>query len=876
MRIHSIKIENFRALEHLELKDIPDKGVVVIHGDNEQGKSSIMEAIGVVLKYKHTSKAAQIRAIQPVDRDVPISISVEMTLGNTRFNIFKQYLKKTTSELHILEPRRSNHSGDAADARLLELIESHLDESLFKTLFMKQGEVQEGISAVGIPSLTSALNNQNGHTNDDSEDTELMEAVEKEYSKYFTATGKNNARYEQFFKTVDGLRTDLDTASAQVAQLSSQVDRVTRLEADRDSANLKLPGAEKELASRRSELEHALKIKTEAEEVAAAFIRADEQFQSALSAQQRRIDLREKLKTAQSALAVASAEFEPTELAAKRETEQVQELTEALEEAREKENQAVIDVKNARRAVSGIQNHSRKLELDSVLEDLERIEQQLHELRTQQHAAKPVQQRDVDAVQKATTDVEIQRSVIQSREGSITLSASSPTEITVGEQAITLGEQEEHLGLDKELTFTIGEVSLVFNPGKTAAQSRTELESAEAELADLLDALDASDINSLRSRFKEQELRETEIASLTKEQRSVSGCSDISVLKAERDSLKIDEDLDETLSLEEAQAALTEAEANREHTNEVHKQANAALDSVRERPADRRLRVLNAQLEGLKSNVEVAQQDLGAAVEESSDEDIEALVSTRKNDLEVARTKKQESDELLAKSDPDMATRLCSAAETNFNSYKQVISDATAELLKLEGHIGVAAGAKERYSKIEAALRAAENRLASEERRAKAAKRLRNLMVNYRDESRKRYAAPFADKLSRLAAKVFGEHTDLDLDDELKIATRSIGPRTVNINNLSGGAKEQLAILTRFAIAELVAESSNHGAVPVFIDDALGSTDPERLTRISTLFSDAGKDSQVFVLTCVPDRYNYVEVAQKHSIETLKNANVML
>ena len=45
--------------------------------------------------------------------------------------------------------------------------------------------------------------------------------------------------------------------------------------------------------------------------------------------------------------------------------------------------------------------------------------------------------------------------------------------------------------------------------------------------------------------------------------------------------------------------------------------------------------------------------------------------------------------------------------------------------------------------------------------------------------------------------------------------------------NLSGGAKEQLAILTRFAIAELVAESSAQGAVPVFIDDALGSTDPE-------------------------------------------------
>nr|VDG61704.1 Uncharacterized conserved protein [Streptococcus thermophilus] len=49
MRIHSLIIDNVRAVEHLELTDIPDTGVVLIHGDNEAGKSTILDALDAVL-----------------------------------------------------------------------------------------------------------------------------------------------------------------------------------------------------------------------------------------------------------------------------------------------------------------------------------------------------------------------------------------------------------------------------------------------------------------------------------------------------------------------------------------------------------------------------------------------------------------------------------------------------------------------------------------------------------------------------------------------------------------------------------------------------------------------------------------------------------
>ena len=49
MRIHRLELINVRGIEHLALDELPETGVVVIHGKNEAGKSTIVEALDVVL-----------------------------------------------------------------------------------------------------------------------------------------------------------------------------------------------------------------------------------------------------------------------------------------------------------------------------------------------------------------------------------------------------------------------------------------------------------------------------------------------------------------------------------------------------------------------------------------------------------------------------------------------------------------------------------------------------------------------------------------------------------------------------------------------------------------------------------------------------------
>lgn len=142
---------------------------------------------------------------------------------------------------------------------------------------------------------------------------------------------------------------------------------------------------------------------------------------------------------------------------------------------------------------------------------------------------------------------------------------------------------------------------------------------------------------------------------------------------------------------------------------------------------------------------------------------------------------------------------------------------------------------------------------------AGAVKLLRDTMMRHRDSARQRYVKPYRNELERLGRMVFGPSFAVEVDSNLTICSRTLDGCTVPYESLSGGAKEQLGILARLAGAALVAEEDT---VPVVIDDALGFSDPDRLTKMSTVFDNVGHCGQVIVLTCQRDRYKDINGAK--------------
>ena len=111
---------------------------------------------------------------------------------------------------------------------------------------------------------------------------------------------------------------------------------------------------------------------------------------------------------------------------------------------------------------------------------------------------------------------------------------------------------------------------------------------------------------------------------------------------------------------------------------------------------------------------------------------------------------------------------------------------------------------------------------------------------------------------------MFGPTFAVALDGDLQVVRRTLDGNTLQVDQVSTGAREQLGVISRLACATIV--SPEDGGAPVIIDDALGWSYPQRLQGMGAAIAAAGKQCQVVVLTCAPGRYSHVSSAQVVSL----------
>ncbi|MGB0732033.1 MAG: hypothetical protein ACPGRF_07655, partial [Miltoncostaeaceae bacterium] len=187
-------------------------------------------------------------------------------------------------------------------------------------------------------------------------------------------------------------------------------------------------------------------------------------------------------------------------------------------------------------------------------------------------------------------------------------------------------------------------------------------------------------------------------------------------------------------------------------------------------------------------------------------------------------------------------------------------SEMEVQAARMLGEIASAGeeGRADRLDRARTARDDAQAALAAAERRATAADLLFDVVTRHR----RAYVAPFRAAVEHLGRLVFGPGVMFEVDHAtLQVISRSADGATVPVDALSGGAREQLAVIGRLAAASLVSDDA-HGGAPVIIDDALGYSDPERLEGLGAALSEAGRRSQVIVLTCMPERYSRIGSAR--------------
>ncbi|WP_087116574.1 AAA family ATPase [Corynebacterium urinipleomorphum] len=879
MRIHSLIIDNVRAVEHLELTDLPDTGVILIHGDNEAGKSTILDALDAVLTVKHDSSAAKIRALYPIGRDEQPEVTLGATIGPYTFTVHKRFGKgaKGKAELSITAPRREELTGEQAHNRLNEILAEHVDQELFDALFLRQGAFTETIEAAGIPSFTRAL--EASGTDPDAtaeglhDDSGLIQRVEAEFGRYFTAKGNDKQVLTAADKAVSEAEDAVREAEANLDAYERDVDEFAQCEATMAGIAAELPAAEEELAEREKDAAAAAELAGKLDAAQEKAARAAVDVERAGEDLERRAALVVRVEEVEAELAAVTEELEPARERDRAEAEAVAEKEEAHAHAREKETAARTTLADAERALAAAQA---KLRLDALADTVSRLGDADDDIARLREAVpeRPVTDDDVRALETAANEVALQRRLRDAAAARVDVAGPAGTVITVDGAEHEIGGDDDAVALHHGTELTIGDVTLTYRAAAGTDTANDALDAAEAELARLTAAIGCEDVAGARALRDVHRESAAALTAALDRRRDILRGRDADVVRHDHARLAelVEENSDSAeLDIDSAAAAVEDARAEVEDAAQAVHDLALALVQLRTKPEHAKLVALEAQVAGLTSTAEGTRSDLAAAREKIDDD---ALAATRDAVVTASDTAAAEvaavADE-VAQADPKQAESLRDGARNRVDNLTKRYNTARDRRLQLESRVTSAEGEGEKLDAARSALEVARVTRDRLRRKADAVKLLRETLVAHRDAARAKYAAPFAQALQRYASQVFGPGTEFTLDDALQVQARTVGSTTVDLAQLSGGAKEQMALLTRFAIADMVAGGDSADThVPVVVDDALGATDPQRLALMNALFSQVGENSQVFVLTCFPQRFDRVAAARSASIQELK------
>jgi AAA ATPase domain len=872
MKLHRLVVTNYRGITHREI-EFPDHGVVVVSGANEIGKSSMIEALDLLLGSKDRSTKKDVKQVKPTHADVGAEITAEISTGPYRFIYHKRFHKRAQTQLTVLTPRREQLTGDEAHERVQALLAETVDMDLWQTQRVLQAASTAAVDLSGCDALSRALDVAAGEADQLSgAEPLLIDRIDAEYLRYFTPTGRPTAEWATATNRLRAADVDVARCAAAVAEVDDAVRRhaaltqdLARLAEERADASKRLTVA-RVAAEAVAALTQQLK---EAEVVAAA---ADATHAASVAALTERRRLRADIDERTAAIAdlkAAAAEAAEEQAAAA----EVQEAAEAAaEEARAAVDTSRTRVDAARRAAEQLSDRD---EADRLAARLTKIDAARRELERVDRALAGIQLTDalMRTIEDAATAVELAAGQVELTSARIELVAVADVEVLL---------DGEPVGLDAGATWSWsasapteievpGVLTARVVPGTPASDTRARLDAAQQVLATALAKAAVDDIaaardldaqrrelTAARERFRARLEAQTadddtedlraRLAELHERQPSETGLFDL-----EADVATARAELDAAVAAH--QNAIADCETHR-------KVAEVAAKRLGERSTH--ASVVREKLTAAQAEVTVARERLALQRATAGDDELAVKAEADAEKAQRAAGLVTELRDELALTAPDAVTAALNDAARRAESLQSRHDEVAEALREVNAQLKVfgTEGRKGQLDAAETEREHAEAEYLRVHRRARAAQLLRSVMARHRDATRLRYVDPFRNQVERLGRIVFGDSFEVEIDSQLRICSRTLSGRTVPYESLSGGAKEQLGIVARLAGAALVAKEDS---VPVVIDDALGFTDADRLTKMGAVFDTVGGDGQVIVLTCNPQRYDRVGGA--HHIE---------
>lgn len=252
---------------------------------------------------------------------------------------------------------------------------------------------------------------------------------------------------------------------------------------------------------------------------------------------------------------------------------------------------------------------------------------------------------------------------------------------------------------------------------------------------------------------------------------------------------------------------------------------------------------------GIRKERQELETELGSESEQS--DRLKPLQSAFANEQKILASAQQVAGQLRA-STPDLKsmTAIFERASSILDRAQTEIDVLNKEVAELDGRISVSSGhgIEDMHEEIKGRSSSSKSRVERFNHEVTALSRLKQALEDARSSAKEQYFEPVMAELKPLLTLLLDEASITF--DEATLLPRTLGREGLDedITFLSGGMREQLAILTRLAFARLLAKSGN--PVPVILDDALVYSDDERIERMFDALHRQASDLQILVFSC--------------------------
>ena len=886
MILRSVTLQGCRCFRNQVAVGEFGDGVNLLVGDNECGKSTIVEVVARALFDRHGTAAAPVKALQPWGTNIAPEVGIEFEHDGRRYRLEKQFLRRQRSELSEWDGARYQllQQDDGADefVRAMLLGEESggatkpVQWGLARTMWYIQREPADGLVSDAVADkLRGAL----GGTVVAAERGLLGARIADLYAVHF-------APKSGMVRAGSPVQEALDALNSCRVQAAELIEQYNAAEQHEDELG-RIATALDDLQAQRREYEREVEGLAEKVQELRDLREAIKQLREQQTRQQRERDrLADALKrhaAASEALAAANADLKQVdqqldEARIKTETTHRMHL-----EAQEAEKGADQLRKQARAALERCREMKRAMSLSAerttLAERIEKLQAQIEHLADIERAcdtrAWPAK-KDVTTARKLETDLRIKEAKLETvgvavsvellREQSVTFEGGSETL----EAVCGAGETREYRS-GRDATITLEGVARITarSQAEETQAIAAEVEALTGKLVKLLTRFEAETPEALAELQAEHDRLLSDAQQVKREIAALAG-DDVDLSGVKQHLAAVEAELKGLLAaMELTGEQLAGADPGDEGTlANLEKQAATAHDDAiklrdrREKDKDAAIEQ-EAEVRRRHTELSITANTSGAEMEAilrgAGCADLEALEALdRQAEAELTRlieqTSAREADLPDELSDPGL----------RLETVNQAIKSLDADIILHRERQAVLQERLQdaRADDLYARKQASEERLATlESELARAVREAVGVRLLERVYQTRREAAsePFGEleeKFNRILQHVTGRQRHVKLNADFSIAGFNDGgsdDELHGVEQLSSGAREQMELIHRLALGEVYAE--HFGPQMLVLDDVLVYTDQERHRRMLEVLKRAAEQLQIFILTSRPHFY---------------------